>query len=225
MRNYYLVLEDDLLKLFYEFKSGQCNLDIALLFKLLNFYKKHITNVEQLKRIGINNTALQRQLAQQGYINESLEYLAQKTKLKIILSKEKNNYPYVNINGDIFESNFTATYERQTDRSKAVEHILALVKEGNKIEIYDKYLLSNNGDNLNFDNNHSSIKFLEKLINSMNSNVKLEIYCKNDQEGQQRISYLQNTFSDRIAFHHNNLRDHDRYIRVFKNNTKIYEII
>jgi hypothetical protein len=226
MKDYYLVIEDNLLKLFYEFQSGQYNVNRDILFNLLNFYKKHLTNVVQLKRIGIKDTALLKQLAQQGYINETLSELAQKTKLKIILSKEKSDYPYVNINGDVFESNFTATYKRGNSKSKAIEHILALVKEGDKVEVYDKYLLSDNGDSQNMDNNHASIRFIEKLINSLNFNVELKISCKNNCSNTgNRKFYLENQFNNRFIFNHHNLNDHDRYIRVYKNNKIIYEII
>lgn len=172
-----------------------------------------------------------RALIQSGGIFRSVNVeneieLAQKTKLKIILSKEKKDYPYVNINGDVFESNFTATYKRGNSKSKAVEHILALVKEGDKVEVYDKYLLSDNGDSQNMDNNHASIRFIEKLINSLNFNVELKISCKNNcSNTKNRKFYLENQFNNRFIFNHHNLNDHDRYIRVYKNNKIIYEII
>jgi hypothetical protein len=235
MKDYYLVIEDNLLKLFYEFQSGQYNVNRDILFNLLNFYKKHLTNVVQLKRIGIKDTALLKQLAQQGYINETLSELAQKTKLKIILSKEKSYYPYVNINGDVFESNFTATYKRGNSKSKAVEHILALVKEGDKVEIYDKYLFCDNGDHYNINYNHNSVKIILQFVNS--HNIIFEIYCidqKDNRYNNQRINRENQRILQRLAnfnnqlninFHHNNLNEHDRYIRIYKNNKIIYEII
>jgi hypothetical protein len=181
-----------------------------------------------------------RALIQSGGIFRSVNVeneieLAQKTKLKIILSKEKKDYPYVNINGDVFESNFTATYKRGNSKSKAVEHILALVKEGDKVEIYDKYLFCDNGDHYNINYNHNSVKIILQFVNS--HNIIFEIYCidqKDNRYNNQRINRENQRILQRLAnfnnqlninFHHNNLNEHDRYIRIYKNNKIIYEII
>lgn len=60
--NYSIVLSDELLKEFYNFKHNKsCN--NRTVEKLFNYYRApHITNIEQLKRIGISDTTLFSQL-------------------------------------------------------------------------------------------------------------------------------------------------------------------
>ena len=70
-----------------------------------------------------------RLLSQSGGIIKSIDAiddndLATKTKLKLILTKkpqkskdDEDNFPYIDINADEFESNFTATYSK-TSNSK-----------------------------------------------------------------------------------------------------------
>jgi hypothetical protein len=56
--------------------------------------------------------------------------------------------------------------------------------------------------------------------------VELKISCKNNcSNTENRKFYLENQFNNRFIFNHHNLNDHDRYIRVYKNNKIIYEII
>lgn len=145
MESYQIVLEDDLLQEYYQFKSGDLG-NIFRVTRLLNFYKSHLTNVAQLARINRGDDALRQQLAQAGYISQTVEDLANFTKLKLILSASNSSYPYVNVMGeDELDMNFTGTFKK-TSRKKAVDHIKNLCLQANSILIYDKYLCDKKED-------------------------------------------------------------------------------
>jgi hypothetical protein len=136
---YSVVLSDELLKEYYAFKNNE-SFDNLTIKSLLTRYKPHLTNVKQLNEVGIIDSPLSQSLAQNGFTNQTLEELSELTKYKIILDKEKTNYPYINIFKDEIENNYSATYYKDIPRDKAREHIKALVKNSNYIFIYDKYM-------------------------------------------------------------------------------------
>jgi len=139
MNDYSLVLSDDLLQLFLNFKQGKLD-DPKLVEKFLSYYHgPYLTCVNQLKRIGIEDTALFQPLANSGYITQSLEELAEKTCYKLILNTDKYDYPYVNINNDKVEKNFTLTFKIGEDRDKAIQLITALCSDAKFILIFDFY--------------------------------------------------------------------------------------
>ena len=111
MGNYSFVLSDELQKEFCNFKEGKAY-DRNLIENLLHYYKPSIlTNTSQLKRIGKDiSKQLETTLRKSGFTTQSLEDLAQNTTYKIILCKDKDHYPYVNINGDKIENNLTACF-------------------------------------------------------------------------------------------------------------------
>ena len=111
MESYSLVLSDELQKEYCNFKEGKVY-DRTLIENLLHYYKPAIlTNISQLKRINKSiSTQLEVGLRKSGYTTQSLEELAQKTMYKIILCTDKDQYPYVNINGDKIENNLTACF-------------------------------------------------------------------------------------------------------------------
>jgi len=136
-----IVLEDDLLLEYFKFKNNEpC--DNAIVQRLLTYYKPHLTNIEQLDRIKRGDNDLKQQLLQQRYKSENLEELVEKTSLKLILSKNKSDYPFVNIlkcKDEPIESNYTATFQN-VPRKKAIEHIKALCQTAKIIYIYDNFL-------------------------------------------------------------------------------------
>lgn len=148
MDSYQIVLDDDLLSEYYQFKSGNI-VNSNRTTKLLNFYKPHLTNVSQLIRINEGDDALKQQLAQAGYISQTVHDLANLTKLKLILSSTNNLYPYVNVMGnDELDINFTGTF-KNAPRQKAMDHVKNLCLHANTIFIYDKYLRDKNREILN----------------------------------------------------------------------------
>ena len=134
-----IVLEDNLLKAFYQFKHGEAS-DVKLVAQLLTYYKPHLTCVAQLKRIGISEATLLQQLAASGWVGQTVEELAQRTSLKLILSSNQSDFPYVNVTGsDVIEPNYTGTF-KNVPRQKAIAHIKALCQAAKSIYIYDPYL-------------------------------------------------------------------------------------
>ena len=155
--------------------------------------------------------------------------LAKKTKLKFLLSKNKHNYPYINIFNDEFEVNFTATYPQNSHKQKVLDHIKELIQDGDNIEIYDRYLLNDNGDRTNTDDNHKSVNIMNKIISSLSNNQLIVIYCKdsgNNSNETNRINQRKSSIIyHNLNYRHFNLSKHDRYIKIYKNNQIKYEII
>jgi len=150
MSDYSLVLSDDLLQLFLNFKHGKVD-NPNLVENFLSYYHApHLTCVNQLKRIGNEDTALFQPLAAQGYISQSLDDLVTKTRYKLILNTEKYDYPYVNIDQDKVEKNFTLTFGIGENRDKAIQLITALCLDAKFILIFDPYFCPrwNNTKNL-----------------------------------------------------------------------------
>lgn len=137
-----IVLEDDLLTEYYKFQNGESD-NPYLIESLLIYFKPYLTNVAQLKRIGQDqNMILLAALSASGYVSQNLSELSKFTSLKFILSKKKSEYPYININDDVFKTNFTATFKKGPC-TKAIQSIKALCENANTIYIYDKYLKEN----------------------------------------------------------------------------------
>ncbi len=176
-----LVLDDKLLGEYIKFKYNQ-NPNIFLVTKMFNYYKTHITNLSQMQRVYEDLTIniskrLMKQLGQKANKSYSLENLAKESTLKLILTDNESNYPYIDINNDKFQVNFTATYIENEPRVKIVEHIKDLVQNGDKIKIYDKYLFHDNQRNNSDIATHSSVEFINQIINS-NLNINYELIFK-----------------------------------------------
>lgn len=140
---YAVALEDDLYEAFHAFKHGKRH-DTRLVEKLLRLYKPpHITNVEQLDRLGIDDTPLKSQLIQSGLLYQTVEELARKTIYKIVLSTGNRHFPYVNIDGDLLQNNYTMTCKPRETRVKALEHVKALLEEAKNVIVCDRYLNDN----------------------------------------------------------------------------------
>lgn len=196
-----IVLSDDLLKEYYKFKHNG-SYDNESIQNLFNYYKSpHITNISQLKRIDIEDSALFSQLLQSNLTQQTLVDLCDKTTFKVILNQEKSNYPYVSILGDTLENNYTSTY-KNSSRVKAQEHIEALMKNANNIFIYDKY----------FENNwNQTRKFFENLV----PKKRLTIFYK-ENHFQNKKTEIKNICQewtlkvDNLQTQHRYL--HDRYL-------------
>jgi hypothetical protein len=203
-----LVLSDELLQCYYDFKNGKVN-DSKLLERFLSYYHApHKTTVEQLKRIGCHDTRLIQQLIRSDSL--PLEELAQKTFYKIILNTAKSEYPYVNINDDFVENNLSLTFRIGENREKLTKMIKAFCQDANTILIFDKYLI---------DNKEYTKQFFEALMphrrltvfynkKHLNQRIKTEIkkICKDWFLKEDTKSHLENS--------------HDRYL-IIDNKTEI----
>lgn len=110
-------------------------------------------------------------------IDKTLEELAKQTKLKVILSKDKSYFPYINIYNDKIENNLSATFKNNIPRDKAKNHLRALCENATNILICDKYI-KNNFDNFkNFineclPNKQINLFFTFGLDNARKSEIK-----------------------------------------------------
>ncbi len=171
---YTIILSDELLKAYYDFKNAK-DVDQNIITNLLKYYSRHLTNIAQLKRIAIDvDDSFKKNLLRKGYINQTLEELCEKTIYKFILNTEKNDYPYININADKIERNFTATYGKNESRDKTIKHIKALCKNAKYIFIYDKYM------------NDKVIQKISQIL----PQKKLNLIYKEGQLSQTQISRL-----------------------------------
>lgn len=93
MPNYAMVLSDSLYALYHGFRHGQGS-ECHQTEQLLNLLQVPVlTNVNQLKRLDIDNKALVSQLTSAGKIGQTLEELSEQTFFKIILSEDKVEAP------------------------------------------------------------------------------------------------------------------------------------
>ncbi len=137
----FIVLSDELLKEFYKFKHNRPH-NNRTIQNLLHYYKPHLTNIAQLKRIKIpiEDESLYQQLLSSDFATKNLDELAQETIFKLILDESMSAYPHINIFNDEIENNYTATYYKRKTRTKAQEHIKALLKNATNIFIYDEHI-------------------------------------------------------------------------------------
>lgn len=139
-----LVLSDELLTQFYQFMNNREH-DKVLIKKLLHYYKPvYLTNIAQLDRIKYEpDMTLKINLVKSNLVHQTLEELAQMTRFKIILCTDRNDFPFVNINGDKLENNYSGTFIHHEPRVKAIAHIKALCADVKKeVIVYDKYFCS-----------------------------------------------------------------------------------
>jgi len=198
----YLVLSDNTLKEFYNFKHNKkCNNTIVQ--NLLHYYKTHLTNVAQLKRIGIYDTILMQQLLQNGYTTQTLEILAKQTLFQVILDIDRSDYPYLCISKDKIENNFTSSYDKDEIRVKAHKHIKQLLENAKNIFVYDKYIGS-----------HWTItkELFEELIPKKNLTIFYtdNHFTQKNKTDIKQICKLWKIKEDTLQNNHNNL--HDRYL-------------
>lgn len=140
---YSLVLSDELYKEFYAFKHGQSH-DTLVLEKLLHLYKPPLlTNVEQLRRVGIEDVSLLAGLASAGFVDQSLSDLCSKTFYKLILDNEHSDYPFVDINGDSIRNNYIVTHKPGEKRTKIHSYLRALLAQASWVIIHDPYIVDN----------------------------------------------------------------------------------
>lgn len=138
-----IALEDDLAQELCNFKQQE-NYDDKIVERILYHYKAPILVSQQyMKAYYSDEATLSPILGANNDIDfeRTLEELATtQTLYKIILSKDKSEFPFVNIFKDKLENNFTATFIKNEERLKAKEHFKALFNEAKSLFIYDNFL-------------------------------------------------------------------------------------
>jgi len=205
MPNYAMVLSDSLYALYHGFRHGQ-ETDSQQMERLLNLLQVPVlTNVAQLRRLDIDNAALVARLASSGMIGGTLEELSEQTFFKIILSEDKNNYPFVSIAEDVVRSSFAMTFMPGQSRQKAHEFIKAQLRNASRIFVYDRY----------FDQNWSnSRRFFSELMPARS----IHVYYPEDHLSQERISELKRICSSwsfaKDQTNQTYRKLHDRYLLI-----------
>ena len=142
---YSFVMEDALFEEYHKFMNpkeygGEFDKDIVK--KLLSYHiYPFLFNKRQYERLNLdipNN--LKSQFQHTSWKNVELTTLANETVFKCILSKDKNIFPYININCDKVKTSLTGTFFSLESREKALAHIERLCKDARTITIHDKYL-------------------------------------------------------------------------------------
>ena len=173
----FLALDDELLKEYFAFMNNNGNdYDRNNIVKLFKYLQPFVILRSQKEDLGIED-ALMNTYCDDGFmtiINDcDEETLIKNTKLKVMLTSNKKNYPYINILDDEVDVSFTATYKGGENRDKAKKHIKALLSDANEINIYDRYLSKVNHSN------DSWILNKEILLDILPQKMMiLNIYCE-----------------------------------------------
>ena len=140
--DYTLAMDDQLLKVFYDFKKGRIGeTSTATIQNLLRLYHPpHITSTSQLTAVGVNDPALLQQLASVNLTRQTAKELVGRTQYKILLSAEQVHYPAVKVSGDSVSSQFVMTLKPGEDRTKAHSWLAALLAEAKQVTVVDGYL-------------------------------------------------------------------------------------
>lgn len=137
---YYHSLDDDLVKLYYNFKRG-VKVDNKLLQGFLRYYRPpHKTNIAQLQRCGIEDRSLLAALASSGCMTLPLEELCESTAFKYILSSQQTEAPYINIKSNITTTELVYSFKKNESRTFFIEHVKSLLSKSKIIIVADKYL-------------------------------------------------------------------------------------
>jgi hypothetical protein len=197
-----IVMEDDLLLNYFQFKNNR-NENLELTERLFTYYKPFLTNISQLDRINFGDDSLRQQLASKGYISQTVEELVRDTSLKIILSNSKKSYPYIDINNDKIEVNYTGTFKKNESRTKCIEHLKELCGNAKNILLCDNYL----GDNMDI---------LEKVFDLFPNEISIDYEFSNSLDQSFVSKWKQKKNLKKIAENKNtkykNL--HDRYLLI-----------
>jgi len=205
----YIALSDKLLEEFFEFKKGNIR-DKELLQKLFGYLQPFSISRNQLENLDLD-IAIKSKIISGGDIitpvNATTEkQLINSTLYKIMLTDNKNHYPYVNILLDKIEINYTATYKKDENRDKAKEHIKNLLSKESQIDIIDRYLSPQSNRQWN--------KIFELLKYILpDRDIRLNIYFDNSISSRDIKNILED-YNHKWSVNLNNYNNsiHDRYI-------------
>lgn len=206
--DYTLAMDDQMLKVFHDFKQGAAlNTSTAIIQNLLSLYHPpHITSAAQLKGVGIEDPSTLQQLASMGLTNQTPDEMVEKTRFKILLSADKIAYPNVCVQGDYVSSQFVMSFKAGEDRGKAHDWLVALLAKASKLTVVDGYLCDSQTGALK----PSGRKFFELLPRK-----PLSIFLSRAE--QKTISDIKKICGDWIVKRDKSApykSAHDRYLRI-----------
>lgn len=198
-----IVLSDELFEQYYSFKSKK-DFDEKKVKGLLHYFKDSLyANLRQYNKYGIEpeTQSLKNQLAHNKNKKKSEADLAKETIYKIVLTTDKDTFPYVNVlsGKDKIENCLYGGYDNGEDRTKAVEHIKAICEDASKIVVYDNF----------FDQVADNAKTLITLL----PKHRLDLHCYKIDTAQENM--LKAAHADwNVVRETRNENKHDRYIVV-----------
>ena len=201
-----IVLSDELFKQYYDFKSKQ-DFDEKKVKAMFHYFKdKLYTNLRQYKQHGIEpeNQSLKNQLAHNSNKRKGVEELAKETIYKIVLTTDRDTFPYVNVlsGTDKIENCLYGGYDNGENRTKAIEHIKAVCEDARKIIVYDNY----------FDQVADNVNTLIDLL----PRHRLELHCYKITTEQE--ARLKSAYADwNVIRETRDEKKHDRYLVVDDN--------
>jgi hypothetical protein len=142
----YIALSNKLLREFFNYKMGK-KFDKKIILHLFKYLQPFSITKEQLKALNLD-IAIQQNIISGGDIispsnaKDEKELIAS-TIYQIMLTDDKDSYPYINILKDEVNTNYTASYTKGESRQKAKAHIKKLLQNARYINIVDSYLYEN----------------------------------------------------------------------------------
>lgn len=130
--------------------------------------------------------------------------LVKATNLKIMLDLDSNNSNFIKVDilNDKLSPKYSATYYKNENRDKAIEHIKAFLENATTIFIYDKYILNRWEKSKNL--------FIDLIPKKSINIFYAENHLKNKTSEIKTICNNWNIKEDKANSTHRNL--HDRYI-------------
>ncbi|WP_244893540.1 hypothetical protein [Campylobacter cuniculorum] len=203
-----MVLENNLAEELCNFKDKK-ECDNKTIERILYYYKQYVLLQKEYMKRYYGAAALSLILGGNTSLryNDNLKCLSNNTIYKIILSKDKDTFPYVNIFKDKIENNLSASFFKSEDRKKAKEHLKALLDNAEDLFIYDKFINKNQKKFIEF----AKECFPEKPLNILflSSNKFSQELCTELKKINQKWEIKENKYST-INNKYSGL--HDRYI-------------
>lgn len=203
-----IALEDDLAEELCKFKKQE-QYDDRIVERILYHYKAPILVSQKYMQDYYSDSATLSSILQAKndiYFEKTLEELATtQTLYKIILSKDKREFPYINIFNDKLESNFTATFKSEESRTKAAKHFTSLFYNAKSIFIFDNFIKKAD---------------LEYLIAECKINQNIDISTIESKASKKKGGIKENInikgVDVKVVNHQNYDKDntHDRYINI-----------
>lgn len=195
---YGMALDHSLFVEYWKFKRGE-GYNHPLVNKILSYYhNEFITNVGQFEHNNVQiDKRLQNVLEKNGLKRQNLLELSAMTTYKIILTEDRTNFPFVNIDEGKFSPALSNFYEGETERNAAREYMKNICQGAKRsILLYDRYI--------------NSVDDLDNLLNYILPNTKIRFISTINDEHK---SVLKNTH-DRLIIEGlgGTQPHHDRYL-------------
>ena len=199
----YHCLDDNLAKVYHDFKRG-LEVDRKLLINFLRFYRpNHKTNLQQIQRIKLDDTSMLSQLANSPDRNKSLDELSKDTVFKYILSSKKTAFPYRSIVDSNFKTEVVYSFNKNETRNIFFNHFKALIAGAKVVVVSDYYL----------EKKHKELEEFYNLFNKINCTLCLT-FGHSNKSYTSKIKAINNKFKIVKDSRSGYSTLHDRYILI-----------